>query len=362
MVKSQQVNKMHSKYFLFIVAIALICLFLIFFSLWREIEAPLTKDTGIPPPRAPYESQISGVGIVEASSDNITIGTPVNRIIDKVLVTVGQKVKKGDALFQLENLDLKANLMTQQTAYEIAVANLQKLQSLPRAEDLAAAKAAMKNAQVELEFVKKQYEMVQALQDSRAISQEEKNRRLFNYQQSEAKLQQVQADLEKIEAGAWKPDLEIAQLEVQQANANVNRIQAEIQRTTIQSPIDGTILQIKIHEGEMPPYDSFRTPLMVLGNTEDLFLRVSINQLLIPEFQPEAPAVAFIQGNSRFQYPLEFVRIEPLLVHKQDLTNEITERIDTRVLQIIYRIKKDVPPLFVGQQMDVFIEANEHHD
>jgi len=75
------------------------------------------------------------------------------------------------------------------------------------------------------------------------------------------------------------------------------------------------------------------------------------------QFQSDAPAVAFLQGNEKVKFPLVFVRIEPLLVNKQNLTNDINEKVDTRVLQIIYRIKNDDHPIFVGQQMDVFIET-----
>lgn len=57
--------------------------------------------------------------------------------------------------------------------------------------------------------------------------------------------------------------------------------------------------------------------------------------------------------------PLVFVRIEPFVVPKKSLTGDSTERVDTRVLQIIYRVEGDMLPLFVGQQMDVFIDGSD---
>jgi HlyD family secretion protein len=39
-------------------------------------------------------------------------------------------------------------------------------------------------------------------------------------------------------------------------------------------------------------------------------------------------------------------------------TGDSTERVDTRVLQVIYRVEDNSLPLFVGQQMDVFIETS----
>lgn len=347
---------MSRNYFFFIVLVAIGCLVLIFVSLGKDIDTPLTKDPLIPPPYSPYEANISGAGVVEASSDNIYIGSPLSRVINRIYVKVGSHVKKDDVLFSLEDKDLQANLLVEKAAYKSAVAKFNRLKAFPRPEDLAMAEASVRNAAVELESAKNQYEMILKLPDPRAISEEEKQRRRFNYEASQAKMEQVQADADKIKAGTWKPDLEISQLEIQQAKANVERIQAEIQRTVIRSPIEGTVLQIQVHEGEFPPQDSLRMPIMILGNIDELYLRVSINQFDIPSFSATASAIAFLQGNSKVSFPLEFVRVEPLLVKKSNLTNDITEQVDTRVLQVIYRIKKEAERVYVGQQMDVFIE------
>lgn len=325
--------------------------------MWWEIEKPVEREVSIPPPIAPFKSNISGVGIVEPSSGNIFIGTPISRLVEAVLVAVGEKVKKGDVLFRLEDRDLEANLIVRRAAYKSELAKLQRLEAFPRPEDLAEAAATLKNTKAELDLAKNAYEMVLQLPDPRAISEEEKNRRYFSYQQAEAKWQQAQAQFDKIKAGTWKPDLEIAQFEVEQAQADFNSVKTEIERTFIRSPIDGTILQINIHAGEFPPPDTFKIPIMIVGNIDEMYLRVSINQLDIPYFQPHAPAVAFFQGDARFKFPLEFIRVEPFLVNKQNLTNDIAETVDTRVLKIIYRIKKDDHPIFVGQQMDVFIDS-----
>jgi hypothetical protein len=64
------------------------------------------------------------------------------------------------------------------------------------------------------------------------------------------------------------------------------------------------------------------------------------------------------RGSLQEKYPLEFVRVEPFVMPKKSLTGNNTERVDTRVLQVIYRFDPTGrPPLFVGQQVEVFIEA-----
>lgn len=73
--------------------------------------------------------------------------------------------------------------------------------------------------------------------------------------------------------------------------------------------------------------------------------------------RPEAQAYAFVRGNSGLKAELEFVRFEPYVLPKKSLTGDSTERVDTRVLQAIYRLERGKLPVYVGQQMDVFIEA-----
>ncbi len=348
---------MKRNYFFVIVITAFACLFLIFYSLWRDIQAPLSKPMPNEPPQSPYKSFISGVGVIEASSGNILISTPINRLVEKVLVKVGQKVNKGDMLLCLENKDLVANLAVQEVMYNKAMAEYQKLQELPRSEDVNASSALLQRSQSELEHAQYQYEMVLNLPDPRAISEEEKKRRFSNYQQAKANWQQVKADYDKIEKGAWKPDLEIAYQSAQEALARIEQVKTEIERSCILSPIDGTVLQVNIHPGEFAASESYQTPLMIIGNIDVLHLRVSINQLDIPYFDPNAPAEAFFQDDKQSLIPLQFIRYEPYLTYKKYLTNELTERVDTKVFQIIYQIKDQAgASLYVGEIMDVFIE------
>lgn len=350
---------MNRNYFNWIVLLAGLCVLLLAVFMWNE----KTDQKSVPTkpismrPVSPFKSYISGVGIVEAESDNIFIGSPVDRLVDKVMVQVGDKVKKGDILFQLESRDLQAELVTRSVDYRNAVANLKKLEALPRKEDVAAAEAKLKSAQIERDQSKGLYDRVAGLQDIGAMSQEEVKRRQYGADFAEAKLKAAQAEFDKINAGAWLPDLEIARLQVKQAGANLQLAKANIQRTIIQSPIDATVLQIKIHQGEFPPSNPSRTPSMIVGNIDEMQLRVSINQFDASSYLPKAPAVAFLQGNAKFKFPLRFVKVEPYFVTKQNLTNDVAEKVDTRVLQVIYILPKQEQEVYVGQQMDVFIET-----
>ena len=348
---------MKRNYVYILIVLTLACIFLIIKTMLKENKPAIPPVETSSHSLSPFHSYITGIGIVQASSENIFIGTPINRIVEQVLVKVGMEVKKGTPLLKFENRDLESILFEKQIAYDITLAKLAKLEALPRQEDVRTAESALKSAQIDTLQARNELEMALSVEDTRAISQEEVNKRRYRFEQARSKEQQAEINLDTIKAGTWKPDIHIAQLETEQAKANLEKSKTDIERTVIRSPIDANVLQIKIHEGELPPADSSRNPQMIIGNTEEKYLLVSINQYNAPYFRSNAPAVAFLQGDNRVQFPLQFIRLEPYLVDKQNLSNDIADKVDTKVLNVIYSFNSEADGLFVGQQMDVFIEA-----
>ena len=125
----------------------------------------------------------------------------------------------------------------------------------------------------------------------------------------------------------------------------------------MRAPFSGEVLQVKIHAGEYAPAAVTATPLVLLGGSRPLHVRVDVDEHEAWRVKAEASATAHVRGDARLKTPLRFVRFEPFVVPKKSLTGDSTERVDTRVLQIIYRVERDDLPLFVGQQLDVFIDG-----
>lgn len=342
---------MNRKYIYIILGFTLLCVFLIlFFFIGSTAEQQAPQDVQVESP--PFITYISGSGIVEPASGNIAISSPFNRIVEKINVSVNDQVKKGDVLFQLYNQDLIATLKIKQKKYEESVSNLYKLEALPREQDLIIAQEALNKARAVFNIAIIEYCTI----NRRVRSKEEKCVSLYKYQQAEADFLAAQAQFEKVQSGIWQPELKIAQAEVAQARADIEAWEAEIERTYIKSPIDGTILQIKIREGETTDQSK---PALILGNIEALNLRVSIDQFSEPRFHPDCPAVAFKQGDITTKFPLEFIHIEPFMVPKKYLTNELHEKVDTQIFEILYRIEKNGSHLLIGEQMDVYIYVNK---
>lgn len=309
------------------------------------------------PADAPYEAKVAGAGIVESASENIAISTPVPGLVTDVKVAVGSDVKQGDELFRLDTRDMQAELLVRKAALESARQKLEKLKAMPRAEDLPPAQAKVVEAQASLADARNQLKLWESVGNTRAISQDELDRKRYAVQVAEARLTQAQTELASLKAGAWKPDLEIAAGDVAAAEAEVQSTQTEIDRRIVRAPITGRILQVKVHPGEYAPAGVLQQPLILMGNVDTLVVRVDIDENDAWRIDRTAPAVAFVRGNRDLKTDLKFVRVEPYVVPKRSLTGESTERVDTRVLQVLYSFDRDALPVYVGQQMDVFIAA-----
>jgi len=295
-------------------------------ALWAAYSvartAPRRHSTN-PPAAAPvsdFPRTVAAVGLVEANSENITIGTPLAGVVSQVFVSVGQSVQAGDPLFVLDTRQLLADLTVRQRT-------------------LASRKSAVRVARAQLDDLQRELDFAEGMTDKRAISVEETTHR-------RSAVETAQAELEEAEAG------------VLAAAAEARSVETEIERSKVRAPIAGEVLQVKIHVGEYAPAAVTSTPLILLGGSRPLHVRVDVDEHEAWRVTSEAAATAHVRGDSSLKTPLHFVRFEPFVVPKKSLTGDSTERVDTRVLQIIYRIDRQDLPLFVGQQMDVFIYAS----
>ena len=274
------------------------------------------------PASAPYKSFIAGSGIVEAQSRNIEIGTPLPGIVKTLNVKVGDKVKAGAALFSIDDRDTRATLAIKQA-------------------DLIKAKADLLIAKATLEDARTLNNLATAVTDRRAISAEELLKRHNTVSIAQARVESAHAF-------------------IQQAEANLADTQTTLNRLTILAPVAGDVLQVNIRPGEFAQAGSVNPALLVLGNLDQVHVRVDIDENDAWRFDKTRKAVAFLRGNRSFEVNLELAYVEPYVIPKKSLTGDSNERVDTRVLQALYRFDRKQLPIFVGQQMDVFIEAPDY--
>ena len=274
------------------------------------------------PASAPFKSFIAGSGIVEAKSRNIEIGTPLPGIVKTVTVKVGDQVKSGAPLFSLDDRDNHAELVVKQA-------------------DLAKAQADVKVAEATLTDTNSLLNLAQAVTDRRAISSEELLKRRNAMLVAKARLESANAL-------------------VQQTRAGIANTQTTLDRLIVRAPVDSEVLQVNIRAGEFAQAGALNSPLLVLGNLDQFHVRVDIDENDAWRFDKNSTAVAYLRGNRNFKVDLILAYVEPYVIPKRSLTGDSTERVDTRVLQALYSFDRNQIPVYVGQQMDVFIEAQDY--
>lgn len=295
----------------------------------REQHAPPS-----PPPRTEFLRRVAAVGLVEANSENISMGSHLPGVVAQVHVEVGQKVGRGEPLVSLDVRHLEAQLLEKQASMAVRRAAKQS------------AEARVRVAGASLNDVQRLLKIAEGT-DPRAISAEEVTRRRSAVEIAEANLATAQAEVAASAA------------EIESAEAGIASVRTDLARSTIVSPIDGEVLQLRIRAGEYAPAGPAADPWLMIGNTEPLHVRVDVDEHEAWRVRQTSRAEAQVRGNSSLVTPLEFVRFEPYVVPKKSLTGDSVERVDTRVLQVVYRVARRDLRLFVGQQMDVFIEATE---
>lgn len=322
------------------------------------------------PPQKPAEAKqvIYGFGLVEAQRENIPIGTTVAGVVDEVFVDgrpgfepahrkVGDRVRRGDPLFRIDDRDLRAELKVREASLRAAEAQLRRLENMPRAEDVPPAVAAVDEARARLLDAESAYNRDASLFHKKMLAGADFDKTRYTLQGARAALARTEADLAKLKAGAWKEDIEVQRAAVEQAKSEVENIRIMLDRLVVRAPVDGEVLQVNIRPGQFAAV-AWKEPMIVLGEVNRLHIRVDIDENDLYRFREGTSAWANIKGRREPKFPLEYVRVEPYVIPKKSLTGDNAERVDTRALQVLYALPAQTPAkVYVGQQMEVFLEA-----
>jgi len=303
---------------IFLALLGIIAVSLLVFRLKKPTPTPTPL---VEPSRAPYADSIGARGMVESVNENVRIAPVLPGLISEVFVKVGDRVRKGDPLFRQDTRDAAAKVDNQNAQVELLEAKVNE-------------------SAVLLEDRNESYQRIEKLGQKAVVSEDDRLRKYYLARAAETML------------ATTKADLELAKAQLAQAKVNLDLL-------TVRAPRDGDILRVDLRAGEyasLPPTD-INNPSLLLGETRFLQLRADVDEDSASRVRKGAPAIAYIKGMRSDPIPLRFVRIDPYVTTKKSLTGDSTERVDTRVLQVIYQFDQSKLPVYVGQQMDVFIEG-----
>jgi HlyD family secretion protein len=295
-------------------------------AVWLILVGLPDRSTAEPaeqPPKAVGDlagkARVAGAGIVEPASEIIDIGSALSGLVTDVRVRPGDRVGKGQVLFTVDARAAQASLSQSNAA-------------------IGEARAAIAEASAAQKTARQQLALYRGLTDPAAVNRSEV----------------IRAEGEDAAASTR---LSLARARLSSAEAAAAAARTEIERLVVRAPIAGEILAVNIRSGEyVSTMGGNSTPFIQMGETNPLHVRVDIDENEVSRLAIGEPAVISPRGAAELHVKATFVRAEPQVVPKRSLTNSAAERVDVRVLQLIYAL----PPsdaFRVGQQIDAFIPA-----
>lgn len=277
------------------------------------------------PPKATGElansARVAGAGLVEPSSEIIDIGTSLSGLVTDLRVQPGDRVGKGQPLFLVDDRSARARITETNAA-------------------IAQARAAIVEAQAAQNTASEQLALYRQISDPAAVSR--------------AEVIRAEGD-----ATAAQSRLAIARAQLSAAQAQSGSARTELGQLTVRAPITGEILSVNIRPGEFVSTQGGNSETIIqMGETIPLHVRIDIDENEAPRVKLGADAIVSPRGAAEIQLKAKFVRAEPQVVPKRQLTNSAAERVDVRVLQLIYALPQS-DAFRVGQQVDAFIPARE---
>jgi HlyD family secretion protein len=322
------------------------------------------------PAANPYAQAIYANGVIEsdqASGENINILPEVSGPVVATFVQEGQTVSAGQPLFAIDDSIQRATAEQQRLQAQAAHATLAELRAEPRRETLAVAAAQLDQAQANLRTLANQRDKLQrsAALDPRSVSRESLDQAVDSARAGEAAVAVAQRQLDLTRAGAWTYDVQNQAAQFAALSHAYDASKALLGKYVVKAPADAVVLALNAAKGgyvsPQGVYDTYtqaNEPAAVLGpGAGTLAVRCYVDEILLTRLPRGGVIKAqMIVRGADLHVPLEFVRIQPYVTPKIQLSDQRQERVDLRVLPVIFRFRTDPKiKLYPGQLVDVYI-------
>jgi HlyD family secretion protein len=334
------------------------------FGMQRKAQPPVFT-----PVNSPYESAIYANGMVESdqpSGENTNIFPEVSGPITKVLVQEGQEVSAGTPLFTIDDSVQRATTEQLRLQSEAALALLNELKAEPRPETLAIAKVQVDLAESNLKAAQDPYDKDRASydMDPNSISKNVLDTAKDAVDQATNALAVARRQYDLTKAGAWSYDIDNQFKQYESLTQAFKSAKALLRKYSVKAPADGVVLTVNAavggyvsSQGNYDTYTELFDPLVVMGTPQKyLDVRCYVDEILVSRLPSHWHIKAQMQiTGTDIKVPLEFVRVQPYVSPKIELSNEKQEQVDLRVLPVIFRFEKKDAPVYPGQMVDVYI-------
>ncbi|HEV8523217.1 MAG TPA: efflux RND transporter periplasmic adaptor subunit [Terriglobales bacterium] len=257
------------------------------FAVIRSRRSVVTVQTGRVL-RQDLASVVTASGEIKPKT-YVNIGANAFGKITKLYVKEGDKVKAGQMLAQLENVQSAADVSAMRASLEAVRTDAAAAQAA-----LRTASADLKRAQADTERAKLDYERAQGLYRQELISKADYDSAKAAWEAADAGLAQAHARLAQM--GAQK---ESADVRIGQARAVLTRASDVLSKTTYAAPFQGTVTNLPVREGETVVIGIQNSPgstLMTIADMSVITAEVKVDETDIVNVKLGQPAEVTIDA------------------------------------------------------------------
>ena len=295
---------------------------------------------------------VASPGRVEPRSEEIRVGTEITGKVRSLVVGEWQQVQKGDVLVALENAEYVARLASARAVTAEREAALQRVVAGARDQERLEATAATDEARTVLENKKAEWTRRKGLFEGGVIAREEFERSEHDFFAADARLRAAVQRQALLMDPARPEDVSRARADLDMAVSAVAEAESVLAKTLIRSPIAGVVLRTHVRAGETVA-PSPELPLVTVADMSSLRVRAEVDEADIGRVYPRQRSwvTAAAYGDQRFFGNV--VSIAPILGRKKLTRDEPTERIDTKVLEVLVELDAN-QQLPIGLRVDTF--------
>ena len=207
-------------------------------------------------------------GKVQAD-ESAVITSKINARASDISVDVGSTVNKGDYVITFDSKDLEAQVGQAQAGVDVAQANLNKIKSGTRPEQIEQAKQLLKVLRQIMKMLKANNARNKDVFDAGGIPKSQLDQSETTLTAAESTYKSAQAALDMLNKGETAESIAISEAQVKSAQAALNTAQVQLQNGAISSPISGVVSAKNINNGELATVGA---PLFSIVNLDTIMI------------------------------------------------------------------------------------------
>ncbi len=334
--------------------VILVALGLLAFGAHLESARWIAESAQASPARDPMPGRhmVAAPGLVEPIGEEREIGSQVIGIIREMRVEENDQVVAGQIIAVVDNNEQQARVESARAQLALRNAELDRVTNGARAEERREARAAVAEAEANLDLARREYERKVPLAKSGASTQAALDQATSALNATEAHHSVMSERLGVMEAGSRIEDIEAARAQVGLAEADVALAEALLDKTFIRAPVTGSVLRRYRAAGEavgnMPP-----TPIAVVGDLSRLRVRAEVDETDIGRITAGQRVEVTADAYPDRKFGGTVFRVSSRLGGKAVQTGRPADKVDTKVLQVLIDLDLGTA-LPIGLRVDAY--------